>query len=97
MADVNAILPKFKLSVGDLTPGEEMDEYYLNLLTMAKEQILSNDISETVLDSELGASAIILYAKALMNEKDVATDPTLILLINTLSAKTKGERYADGP
>ena len=64
---------------------------------MAKEQILPNDISETVLDSELGASAIILYAKALMNEKDVATDPTLILLINTLSAKTKGERYADGP
>ncbi len=93
--DVKPLLPQFKLTIGDLTPSSDLDGYYLNFLTMAAASLLEDDISEAVLSSELGVSAVVLYAKALMNEKDTATDPTLILLKNTLSVQTKGDRYAD--
>lgn len=94
--DVKPLLPKFKLTIGDLTPSSDLDDYYLNFLKMAAASLCENDISETVLQTELGNSAVVLYAKALLNEKDVATDQTLILLRNTLSVQTKGNRYADG-
>lgn len=96
--DVSGLLKKFKLSIGDLTPitTTELDEYYTNFLKMAAAQLQSDDISDTVLASELGSTAIVLCAKALMEGADIATDTTLNLIRNTLSVQTKGERYADG-
>lgn len=95
--DVKTLLPKFKLSVGDLTPtSTELDDYYENFLTSALEILRSNDISETTLKTELGQTSVVMYAKALMDGIDVATDNTCVLLRNTLSVRTKGERYADG-
>ena len=94
--DVTRLLPKFKLTIGDFTPSSDLDEYYINFLKMAAASLLENDISENVLKTELGDSTVVLHAKALMDGKDIASDPTLKLLRNTLSVKTKGERYADG-
>ncbi len=96
--DVKPLLPQFKLTIDDLTPPSEseLEEYYLNFLSMAAESLLGDDISEAVLNTKLGNSAVVLYAKALMDGKDVANDATLKLLRNTLSVQTKGDRYADG-
>jgi len=94
--DVKPLLPQFKLTIGDLTPSSDLDEYYLNFLAMAAASLRQNDISDEVLSTDLGCSAVVLHAKALMDKTDVATDPTLILLRNTLSVQTKGNRYADG-
>lgn len=94
--DVKPLLPQLKLTLGDLTPSSDLDDYYLNFLTMAAAGVRKDDISDEVLKTELGDSYIVLYAEALINKKDVATDPTLILLRNTLSVQTKGMRYADG-
>ena len=93
---MDELLAKFKLSIGDLTPGNALNEYYSNFLCMAKWQLLSNDISEEALSSQMGQSAVILYAEALMNKRDIANDATLTLLRNMLSTETKGARYADG-
>ncbi len=94
--DVKPLLPQLKLTLGDLTPSSDLDYYYLNFLTMASAGVRKDDISDEVLKTKLGDSYIVLYAEALINKKDVATDPTLILLRNTLSVQTKGERYANG-
>ena len=95
--DEKMFLAKFKLSIGDLTPGDSgLDSYYEEQLTQAAAILRSNDISETVLSSELGKATIVMYAKTIMDGKDVATDNTCVLLRNTLSVQTKGERYADG-
>ena len=93
---MSELLNTFKLTIGDLTPSTENDAYYQNFINQAKAQLLSNDIDEeTLTETELGQSAIVAYAEALMYKRDVATDPTLTLLRNTLSAQTKGKRYAD--
>ncbi|MDE7440234.1 MAG: hypothetical protein K2N23_06990 [Clostridia bacterium] len=98
MADfeVKSLLPQFRQTVGDFTPSSDLDDYYLNFLSMAAASLRGDDISDEVLQTELGKSAVILFAKALMDGKDVAADPTLKLLRNTLSVQTKGDRYADG-
>lgn len=93
---MSELLAAFKLTIGDLTPGTENDAYYQNFINQAKAQILSNDIDETILtETELGRSTIVLWAEALMNKRDIANDPTLLLLRNTLAAQTKGLSYAD--
>lgn len=95
--DEKTLLDKFKISIGDITPGNNgLDSFYEEQLTQAAAILRSNDISESVLSSELGKAAIVMYAKTLMDGKDVATDSTCVLLRNTLSVQTKGERYADG-
>ena len=94
--DKSKLLKQFKLTIGDLTPGTSMDEYYTNFIDMAYQQLSANDISDKALASELGCSAIVLYAKSLMNGEDVASNPTLILLRNTLSVSSKGDAYVDG-
>lgn len=95
--DEKTLLDKFKISIGDITPGNNgLDGFYEEQLTQAAAILRSNDISESVLSSELGKAAIVMYAKTLMDGKDVATDSTCVLLRNTLSVQTKGERYADG-
>lgn len=95
--DEKTLLDKFKISIGDITPGNNgLDGFYEEQLTQAAAILRSNDISESVLSSELGKAAIVMYAKTLMDGKDVAMDSTCVLLRNTLSVQTKGERYADG-
>lgn len=90
------VLTTFKLTIGDLTPTTQNDTYYQNFIDQAKAQLLADDIDEEILtETELGQSAIVLVAEALMEKRDVANDPTLLLLKNTLSAKTKGKRYAN--
>lgn len=90
------VLATFKLTIGDLSPTTQNDAYYQNFINQAKAQLLANDIDEEILTkTELGCSTLVLHAQALMEKRDVANDPTLLLLKNTLSAQTKGGRYAD--
>lgn len=87
------LLSQYKTSIGDLNSGDtEQDNYYKNFLLMAKSDLITDDISEDNLDSELGKALTILYAKALMNDTDIATNPTISLLRNKLSLMTKGDR-----
>lgn len=87
------LLSQYKTSIGDLNNGDtEQDNYYKNFLLMAKSDLITDDISEDNLDSELGKALTILYAKALMNDSDIATNPTISLLRNKLSLMTKGDR-----
>lgn len=91
--DEASLLEKFKLTIGDLTPGaKDLNEYYKNFLAMAAAELRANDISETVLAGELGQCAIVIYAKAKMEGAETAADKNCILLRNTLSMQTKGER-----
>lgn len=95
--DKAALLAKFKLAIGDMTPGTQLDAYYSEKLDTAQAIIAANDISETILATELGMSAIILQAQVLIGNVDADEgNRTIILMRNTLSAQTKGERYEQG-
>ena len=76
------LLEKFKKSIGDFGSGMP-DDYYMNFLTMAKADLLSDDISEEQLDSELGVALTVIYAEQLMNKADIA-NINLILIIYLL-------------
>lgn len=88
------LLAMFKKSIGDLGDDTELNDYYQTFLIMAKAQLEAEDISENVLQTDLGKFAIVLAAKLLMNDEEIANNSTLILLRNLLTAKTKGERHA---
>ncbi len=90
------LLKQYKTSIGDLNSGDtDQDNYYKNFLLMAMSDLITDDISSDNLDSELGKALTILYAKALMNDTDIATNPTISLLRNKLSLMTKGDRVDD--
>ena len=92
--DKAALLAKLKLAIGDLTPGTQLDDYYREKLDTAQAIIAANDISDSILASELGMSAIVLQAQVLMGNVDADDgNRTIMLMRNTLSAQTKGERY----
>ena len=78
------LLSQFKLSIGDFN-GDDLDIYYKNQLNMAKSDLITDDINEKQLDSELGRALTILYAEALMNKTDIATNPTITLLRNKVA------------
>ena len=86
------LLKTFKKSIGDSNATTIMDNYYTNFLNMAIADLESDDISEDQLSTILGQSTICLYAEALMNKTDIATNPTITLLRNKLSDMTKGDR-----
>ena len=88
------LLAMFKKSIGDLSDDNSLDDYYENFLIMAQAQLKAEDISDEVLETDLGSFATVLYAKLLMNDESVADNSTLILLRNLLTAQTKGERHA---
>lgn len=88
---MTVLLDKFKKSIGDFGSSTPND-YYKTFLDMAIYDLESDDISETILHDNLGISTIVLYAEALMNKTDIATNPTISLLRNKLSIMTKGER-----
>jgi len=89
---MSELLAMFKKTIGDLSTSTELDDYYKNFITIAKASLLAEDISEDVLDTEVGMAAIVLYAEKLMDKEGIADNPTLNLLKNLLSAQTKGER-----
>ena len=76
-----------------MSDDNSLNDYYENFLIMAQAQLKAEDISETVLATELGNFAIVLAADDLMNKKDIADNSTITLLRNLLTASTKGERY----
>ena len=88
------LLAKFKLSIGDMdTEIKPEDDYYKPFILMAYADLVSDDISQTQLESELGQSLIVWYAEQRMNGVDIANDKTIELLRNKLSLMTKGEAY----
>lgn len=88
------LLAKFKLSIGDMdTEIKPEDDYYKPFILMAYADLVSDDISEAQLESELGQSLIVWYAEQRMNGVDIANDKTIELLRNKLSLMTKGEAY----
>ena len=90
----NELLNQFRVSIGDFTPDEQMDKYYKNFLTMAMSDLITDDIDKKVLSSsELGRATTCLYAEALMNKTDIATNPSISLLRNKLSLISKGDKY----
>jgi len=89
------LLAMFKKTIGDLS-GTDLDDYYNNFLTIATAQLSAEDISEEAIATDLGKAAVVLSAKLLMDGKDIADNPTLTLLKNLLTARTKGERYDNG-
>jgi hypothetical protein len=93
---MDELLKMLKLSLGDLDINNtELDDYYRNKLLQAQVDLEQDDISESVLATDLGQVAICVYAQLLVQDKDIATNSTLTLLKNTLATKTKGERYAE--
>lgn len=84
----------FKQSIGDMTSNES-DAYYTRLLNMAINDLSTDDVSNTVLNTDYGQDAIVVYAMCLYTDKEsVATSKTLELFRNKLAIRTKGERYA---
>ena len=86
------LLNMYKKSIGDFNSTTIMNNYYTNFLNMAIADLENDDISEIQLSTILGQSTICLYAEALMNKTDIATNPTITLLRNKLSDMTKGDR-----
>ena len=91
------LLAKFKLSIGDMdTEINPEDDYYKQFILMAYADLVTDDISEENLASELGQSLIVLYAEQRMNGVDIASDKTIELLRNKLSIMTKGDTWNEG-
>ena len=87
------LLADYKKSIGDFSAeGSPLDEYYEGFLLTAMYDLATDDISGKHLESELGRALTIIYAEALMNKTDIATNPTISLLRNKLSLMTKGDR-----
>lgn len=87
------LLIQFKRTIGDFN-SVELDDYYLNFLQMARNMLLAEDISVEQLNGDLGCALTILLAKALMNNEDIATNPTITFLRSQLSLMTKGDRHS---
>lgn len=86
------LLKLYKQSIGDFNTEENpLDDYYKTFLKMAYSDLVTDDISDENLNSDLGQSLICLYAEELMNKKDIANNSTITLLRNKLSIMTKGD------
>lgn len=92
MDDLLAVLKK---TIGVMDDVNTQDEFYKSQLQIAKADLSTEDIDDEILNSDLGKAATVFYASLLIDQKDIATNPTMILFRNKLSAMTKGARYAD--
>lgn len=93
---MDELLAMFKKSIGRLDGGTELDSYYQSYIDTATADLSTDDISEAALQTDLGKSAVVLYAIKLMNNEDIANNVTINLMRNKLTAITRGERHADG-
>lgn len=90
------LLAKFKQSIGDMDIESTVeDNYYKQFILMAYADLVTDDIAEEQLASELGQSLIVLYAEQRMNGVDIAGDKTIELLRNKLSIMTKGDTVSN--
>ena len=89
------LLDKLKTSIGIISDNGELDSFYRDKLQTAVDDYKTEDISENVLTSDYGKSAIVLYATLLLKGADIATNPSIIFARNKLSLLTKGERKED--
>lgn len=92
------LLKKFKNSIGDHNDDflGDNNETYKQCLSQAIDDLITDDISEDRLKTELGESLIILIAESILNKTDIATNPTISLQRNKLSLLTKGDKYGQG-
>lgn len=91
------LLARFKRSIGDMDiDNTSEDDYYKQFIAMAYADLVTDDIAEEQLASELGQSLIVLYAEQRMNGVDIASDKTIELLRNKLSIITKGDTWNEG-
>lgn len=96
MAEISDdLLKTLKLSIGNLMDDGSLDSYYKAQLDIAYADLLSEDISEEVLQTAIGHTTQILYAQALINKQEIATNPTILSLKIKLSTMTKARRYAE--
>lgn len=93
---MDELLAMFKKSIGRLDGGTELDSYYQSYIDTAAADLSTDDISEAALNTELGRALIVLYAIKLMNDEDVASNATINLMRNKLTAITRGDRHVDG-
>lgn len=89
------LLEKFKRSIGDDVDNTDLDDHYIEHLQTALFDLSTDDISTKQLKSELGQAVTVLYAEALMNKTDIATNQTISLLRNKLAIISKGDKYAE--
>lgn len=87
------LLDRLKLSIGDYN--DTLYDIYQEYIDQAEADYLSEDISETVLASDIGQTAIIAYAICLIREQDIASNSTLIYFRNKMAGMSKGERVED--
>ena len=85
------LLEQLKTTLGDFN-SDDLDNYYITHLEIAQSDLMTDDISVKQLLSPLGRALTVLYAEALINKTDIATNPTISLLRNKLSLMTKGDR-----
>lgn len=93
--DLASILNRLKSERGILVSDTSADAFYNEKITFAISSLLSEDIVDCSLRTDFGKTVIIYYASLLIDGKDIASDATLTLMRNTLSAMAKGERYSD--
>lgn len=86
------LLNMLKNTIGDLSTSNDLDGYYQAMLDQAIADLATDDISTTILATEIGKVATVLYSKLLINNEDISTNSTLNNLRNKLSSMTKAER-----
>lgn len=86
------LLNMLKNTIGDLSTSNDLDGYYQQMIDQAIADLATDDISNSILATEIGKVTIVLYAKLLINNEDISTNSTLNNLRNKLSSKTKAER-----
>jgi len=106
MADIASALDILKLSLGIMSQSATIDNYYNNYLSMAKNDILTYDISEKIYNvsdtgvktenveyTELFKECQVLYAKALVEDRSPEDDNSVKTLTAKLSDLTRGNYY----
>ena len=89
------VLERLKYRYGDLNKNSELDgTFYDEAIFEAVADMKTEDICKEALESDYGQTAITFAASLIINQMDLATNPTLNLMKNKLSAMTKGEDYA---
>lgn len=91
---MDGLLDKLKNNRGVMLSDTSMDAFYQEKLDSAIAEFKADDISDSVLSSDYGQVCIVYLACLIIDKMDRASNPTLLLMKNTLSNITKGERYA---